>query len=159
MIHAHDRRAGLWTRIGPRPSHGGIRVYTAHGIPQPYHPPPAGPPRPGVKATVLYRGVDGSLCSRADGVIVPSRSVANDLIARLGYPASKLAVIPNGIEVLGIPRARGELIGTLSVLEAFKGIEIFIRAVAELADRHPQWRFSVFGSGSRAASLGACRGA
>ena len=153
VVHAHDRRAGLWTRIGPRPTRSGIRVYTAHGIPEPYHPPPAGPERPGVKAAVLYRGLDALLCARADAVIVPSRAVADDLAARLGYPQGKLVVIPNGIELPPFDPSGGDLIGTLSVLERFKGIDVFLHAVARLSSRHPDWRFVTFGSGSDAGRL------
>lgn len=153
VIHAHDRRAGLWVRIGPRPRRGGVRVYTAHGIPGAYHPPPVGPPRPGWRATLLYRGLDAGLCARVDAVVVPSRAVADDLIARLGYPAGKVVVIPNGIELPAFAPGGGELVGTLSVLEPFKGIDVFLRAVALLAPAHPDWRFASFGSGTDAERL------
>ncbi|MBB4661660.1 glycosyltransferase [Conexibacter arvalis] len=153
VIHAHDRRAGLWTRIGPRPRRRGLRVYTAHGIPEPYHPPPVGPERPGWKATLLYRGLDGGLCRRADAIVVPSRAVADDLVARLGYPRRLLHVIPNGIELPSPREHDGELIGTFSVLEQFKGIDVFLRAVARLAPERPEWRFASFGVGSDAERL------
>ncbi|MGH2937676.1 MAG: glycosyltransferase family 4 protein [Solirubrobacterales bacterium] len=153
VVHAHDRRAGLWTRIGPRPRRGGVRVYTAHGIPEPYHPPPAGPGNPGLKAKLLYRGLDGGLCARTDAVVVPSRAVADDLIARLGYPTGKIEVIPNGIELPEFAPGGGEEIGTFSVLERFKGIDVFLRAVAQMAPRHPDWKFVTFGSGSDAERL------
>lgn len=155
VIHAHDRRAGLWTRIGPRPRRGGVRVYTAHGIPEPYHPPPAGPGEPGLKAKLLYRGIDGGLCARTDAVVVPSRAVAEDLAARLGYPRAKLSVIPNGIELPDFAPGGGEQIGTMSVLERFKGIDVFLRAVAEMAPRHPEWKFATYGSGSDSGRLAA----
>ncbi|MFZ1924827.1 MAG: glycosyltransferase family 4 protein [Solirubrobacteraceae bacterium] len=148
VVHAHDRRAGLWTRIGPRPRRGGARVYTVHGTPEPYHPPPVGPERPGLKATLLYRGLDAGLCVRADAVVVPSQFVARDLVERLGYPAHKLTVIPNGIILPPFVPSKGDLIGTLSLLEPVKGIEIFLRAVVELAPRHPDWRFVMFGDGT-----------
>lgn len=156
VVHAHDRRAGLWIRLGPRPRRGGVRVYTAHGIPAAYYPPPVGPSRPGWRAAVLYRGVDGSLCARADAIVVPSNAVADDLVQRLGYPPDKLAIIPNGIELANSPNSSdGALIGTLSVLEPFKGIDVFLRAAALLAERHRNWRFVTFGSGSDAQRLAA----
>jgi glycosyltransferase involved in cell wall biosynthesis len=148
VVHAHDRRSGLWVRLGPRPRRGGLRVYTAHGIPFEYHPPPAGPEHPGLKATLLYRGLDSALNARCDAVIVPSRAVADDLVARLGYPRDKLHVIPNGIDLPPFEPGGGELIGTLSVLERFKGIDVFLHAAAELRARHPDWRFAAFGVGS-----------
>jgi glycosyltransferase involved in cell wall biosynthesis len=148
VVHAHDRRAGLWVRLGPRPRRGGVRVYTVHGIPEPYHPPPVGPERAGLRALLLYRGLDASLCVRADAMIVPSRAVADDLVRRLGYPAHKLVVIPNGIELPPFAPGGGELIGTFSVLERSKGIDVFLRAVGLLAQKHPDWRFVTYGSGS-----------
>jgi glycosyltransferase involved in cell wall biosynthesis len=153
VVHAHDRRAGLWTRIGPRPRRGGIRVYTVHGLPEPYHPAPVGQEHPDWRARLLYRVLDARLCARADAVVVPSATVANDLIARLGYPAGKLTVIPNGIELPPFAPTGGELIGTFSLLEPVKGIDIFLRAAARLAETHPDWRFATFGSGSQAGQL------
>jgi glycosyltransferase involved in cell wall biosynthesis len=153
VVHAHDRRAGLWTRLGPRPRRGGVRVYTVHGLPEPYHPPPAGQERPDWRARLLYRGLDARLCARADAVVVPSQTVANDLLARLGYHAGKLVVIANGIELPPPRPAGGELIGTVSLLEPVKGIDVFLRAVARLAVVHPTWRFVTFGSGSDARRL------
>jgi glycosyltransferase involved in cell wall biosynthesis len=150
VVHAHDRRAGLWTRIGPRPSRGGIRVYTTHGLPEPYLPPPAGPPRPGLRATLLYRGLDAALSARCDAIVVPSHAIARVLIARVGYPAGKIVVVPNGIELPAQAAGDGEDIGTVSLLEPVKGLEVFLRAAALLADRHPDWRFTVYGSGSQA---------
>jgi glycosyltransferase involved in cell wall biosynthesis len=153
VIHAHDRRSGLWTRIGPRPSRRGIRVYTTHGLPEPYLPPPVGPERPGLRAKLLYRGLDAGLSARCDAIIVPSRAIAEDLIRRVGYPAGKVVVVPNGIELpTGEPRS-GELIGTLSLLEPVKGLESFLRAASELAERHPGWRFVAYGTGSSGPSL------
>jgi glycosyltransferase involved in cell wall biosynthesis len=155
VVHAQDRRAGLWTRVGPRPRRGGVRVYTVHGLPEPYHPAPVGQERPGWRARLLYRGLDARLSARADAVIVPSRAIAGDLITRLGYPAEKLVVIPNGIELPPPAPDGGKLIGTLSLLEPVKGIDIFLRAAANLAVRHPDWRFATFGSGSDAERLSA----
>ena len=40
IVHAQDRRAGLWTRLLP-PAHA-LVVFTVHGLPEPYLPPPAG---------------------------------------------------------------------------------------------------------------------
>jgi len=153
VVHAHDRRAGLWVRIGPRPRPGGIRVYTSHGIPEPYRPPPVGPERQSLKDVVLYKYLDSSLCARVDAVIVPSRAVADDHVRRLGFPQEKMVVIPNGVELPPFEPGRGDLVGTFSVLETYKGIDVFLRAAAELGERHPEWRFAAFGSGSQEREL------
>lgn len=153
VVHAHDRRAGLWVRIGPRPRRGGLRIYTSHGIPEPFRPPPVGPERQGWKDILLYRYIDAWLCARVDMVIVPSLAVAEDHVKRLGFPAAKMVVIPNGVELPSFAPGDGDLIGTFSVLETYKGIDVFLRAAAQLAERHPEWRFATFGSGSQASNL------
>lgn len=153
VVHAHDRRTGLWVRLGPRPRRGGLRVYTAHGIPFEYHPPPVGKDRHGLRAVVAYRGLDAGLAWRADAVVVPSRAVADDLVGRLGYPRRRIVVIPNGILPAVAPGVRGDLVGTLSVLEPFKGLDVFLRAAAVLAAGRPQLRFVVYGTGSEEARV------
>jgi glycosyltransferase involved in cell wall biosynthesis len=153
VIHAHDRRAGLWVRLGPRPSKHGVRVYTLHGIPIQYHPPPAGPERQSWKTKLVYERFDAFLNRRVDCLIVPSRAVADDFTARLRVPRDEMTVIPNGIEMPPAPLPGGDLIGTMSVLEPYKGIDVWLRAAAELAERRPEWRFAVYGSGSQEARL------
>jgi glycosyltransferase involved in cell wall biosynthesis len=154
VVHAHDRRSSLWVRLSPRPRRGGLRVCTAHGIPEPYHPPPAGPPRPSFRSRLAYGVLDARLYARADAVIVPSRAIADDLMTRLGYPRRKIVVIPNGIELDRVAaQGSGELVGTLSVLEPFKGIDVFLRAAARLAPQRPSLRFAIFGGGGQAEAL------
>jgi glycosyltransferase involved in cell wall biosynthesis len=153
VVHAHDRRTGLWVRLGPRPRPSGLRIYTAHGIPFEFHPPPVGRERPGLRATLAYRGLDAGLAPRADATIVPSRALAEDLATRLGYPRERLVVVPNGIPVGPPPPARGTLVGTLSVHEPFKGLDVFLRAAARLAPDRPALRFALYGTGSQTGEL------
>jgi glycosyltransferase involved in cell wall biosynthesis len=153
VVHAQDRRAGLWVRLGPRPRRGGLRIHTVHGLPEPFHPPPVGPARPGPRALVAYRGLDAALARRADATIVPSRVVAGELVRRQGYPRARLRIVPNGVELRPPPARRGELVATLSLLEPVKGLDVFLRAVARLAPGRPDVRFAMFGSGPEAAAL------
>ena len=154
VVHGQDRRSGLWVRLGPRPRAGGLRVYTTHGLPEPYLPPPVGPERPGLRALLAYRWLDAGLCRRADAVIVPSRASAEILVRRVGYPRESVHVIPNGVEVPSpSSESGGTLVGTLSVLEPVKGLEVFLHAGARLAERRPELRFAIFGSGSQAEPL------
>jgi len=148
VVHGQDRRAGLWTRLSPRPTRG-VRVYTLHGLPDPYLPLPGQPERVGLRATVAYRGLDAALARRADAVVVPSRALARLATQRLGYPAAKLEVLPNGVPVPPEPSAgEGELVATLSVLEPVKALEVFLDAVTRVARRRPDARFAIFGTGS-----------
>ena len=55
VVHAQDRRSGLWTRALPGPA-GAVRVYTVHGLPDAYLPPPAGQARPSVAPGSPTRG-------------------------------------------------------------------------------------------------------
>ena len=152
VVHAQDRRAGLWTRALPRPR-GAKLVYTIHGLPDPYLP--TGPRRPGLRAQIAYRGVDAALGRRADALITPSRFMADTLVRRLGLPASRLHVVPNAVEA-GETVAGGDAVGTVSSLEPVKGLGVLLDAFAALG--RPGLRLLIFGTGSQAAEL-AGRGA
>ena len=151
IIHAQDRRAGLWTRLLPR-SPGTALVYTVHGLPDPYLPPPAGPLKPGLRAALAYRGLDVALTRRADAVVTPSSAVAEALVSRLGYPKSALTVVRNGVQ-LRPPAPTGAAVGTLSVLEPVKGLDVFLQAAQQLALERPGLPIIIFGAGSQEAAL------
>ena len=87
IVHARTAGRGC----GPAPAAAGAaRVYTVHGLPEPYLPPPAGSERPGLRARVAYRGVDALLARRADAVITVSHAVERELVTRLGWPAERI---------------------------------------------------------------------
>jgi glycosyltransferase involved in cell wall biosynthesis len=154
VVHAQDRRSGLWVRLGPRPRSGGARVYTVHGLPDEYLPPPAGNAAPGIRGTVAYRGLDAALCRRADAVVVPSRAIEHVLVERLRFPPARMVVIPGGVEPPASTAERpGERVGTLTVLDPVKGLDVFLRAAARLASERPGLRFGVMGAGPEAANL------
>jgi glycosyltransferase involved in cell wall biosynthesis len=152
VVHAQDRRSGLWTRA--LPVSGARLVYTVHGLPDPYLPPPAGVERPGPVPRLMYEGVDGLLARRADALITPSRAFAELLTTRLNVPAGKLRVIPNGVEPAE-PLTPGAAVGTLSALEPVKGVGLFVDAARRLDRDVP---FVVFGTGSEEDSLRARAG-
>jgi glycosyltransferase involved in cell wall biosynthesis len=147
VVHAHDRRSGLWVRLGPRPRRGGSRVYTAHGLPDPYLPPPVGPRRPGPRAFLAYRCLDAALCRRADAIVVPSQAAKREFARRMGYPLERMTVIPNGVALHSEPLTSGSLVGSVAMLEPVKGIDVFLRAAARVAASRPELAFGVFGSG------------
>ncbi|MEO8689272.1 MAG: glycosyltransferase family 4 protein [Solirubrobacteraceae bacterium] len=151
VVHGQDRRAGLWIRV--LPPAGARRVYTVHGLPEPYLPPPAGPARPGLRARLAYRGIDALLARRADAIITVSRAVKDELVTRLGWPAERITVIANGVALDALLEQRGELVGTLASFTPVKGLEVFLDAVALLAPARPQTRFALFGDGPLAAAL------
>ncbi|HEX6584258.1 MAG TPA: glycosyltransferase family 4 protein [Thermoleophilaceae bacterium] len=160
VVHAQDRRSGLWTRLMPRRRGGPRRVYTFHGLPDPYLPEQAGLPGPSLRDRLAYERLDGALARRSDAVIVPSQYMARVVEERLHFPAAKLAVVPNGVEASAAV-AGGRLVGTVSVLEPVKALDVFLRAAARVGEHDKDARFACFGDGSArerlvelAASLG-----
>jgi glycosyltransferase involved in cell wall biosynthesis len=151
VIHGQDRRAGLWIRL--LPPAGAARVYTVHGLPEPFLPPPAGPARPGLRAQFAYRGVDALLARRADAIITVSHAIEHQLVSRLGWPARRITVIPNGVALDPLLEDRGELVGTLSAFAPVKGLDLFLEAAALVASSRPGTRFALFGDGPLAPTL------
>jgi glycosyltransferase involved in cell wall biosynthesis len=147
VVHAQDRRSGLWVRLGPRPRQGGLRLYTVHGLPDEFLPPPVAASR-GLRARLAYPGLDATLCRRADAVIVPSRAIAERLIADLRFPRGKIVVIPNGVSIPAHPRTGGERVGTVTTLEPVKALDVFLRAAARLARERAGLGFAIYGNGS-----------
>ncbi|HJZ35432.1 MAG TPA: glycosyltransferase family 4 protein [Solirubrobacterales bacterium] len=143
VVHAQDRRTGLLTRVW-RPD-GTPRVYTVHGLPDPYLPIPANRGRrPGLRNQLAYRGLDAWLARRSDALVVASHALAEQLRRRLGFPAARIEVIPNGVEPVPATEG-GELVASISVLEPVKGLDAFVGAAAELGGAGA--RFAIFGSG------------
>ena len=151
VVHAQDRRAGLWTRLLPRPARQAL-VYTIHGLPDPYLPPPAGPARPGWRAVLAYRGLDVALGRRADCVVTPTSAMRQALVHRVGWPAHRVTVVPNGVAIAS-PAGEGTAVGTLSVLEPVKGLPVFLQAAQQLASERPGLPLVLFGSGSQEGAL------
>jgi glycosyltransferase involved in cell wall biosynthesis len=152
VVHAQDRRSGLWTRLVPGMPRV-ARVYTVHGLPDPYLPPPVGLLRPALRDRLAYEGLDSLLARRADALIIPSRALAEIFVSRLRFPAPRITVVPNGVVARPRLEQRGDEVGTLSMLEPVKDIPTFLRAAAILAARHPKLRFVVAGDGSQREAL------
>jgi glycosyltransferase involved in cell wall biosynthesis len=150
VVHAQDRRTGLLTRLW-RPD-GTPRVYTVHGLPDPYLPIPANVGRrPGLRNQLAYRGLDAWLARRSDALVVASQALAEQLHRRLGFPAERMEVIPNGVEP--VPAAAGgDLVASISMLEPVKGLDAFVRAAAALGEVDGA-RFEIVGSGPAAEDL------
>ncbi|HWK25984.1 MAG TPA: glycosyltransferase family 4 protein [Solirubrobacter sp.] len=147
VVHTHDRRSGLWVRALPR--RGELRVHTLHGLPEPFLTDAP----PGLKARVAYRGLERGLERMTDVLVTPSHAMARLLAERVGYAQERLVVIPNGVDVPDRPLDRGELVGTISLLEPVKGLEHFVDAARIVVARRPQTRFAIFGTGSLEAAL------
>jgi glycosyltransferase involved in cell wall biosynthesis len=97
--------------------------------------------------------LDAGLSRRADAVVVPTAAFAELLADRLRFPRHKLTVIPHGVDVPESPLRPGSLVGTVSLLEPVKGLDVFLHAAARLHRLQPGLRFAVFGSGPEANRL------
>lgn len=154
VVHAQDRRTGLLTRLW-QPD-GTPRVYTVHGLPDPYLPIPANRGRrPGLRNQLAYRGLDAWLARRSDALVVASHALAEQLRLRLGFPAARMEVIPNGVEPVPATEG-GDLVASISMLEPVKGLDAFVRAAAIVKDGGGGAggaRFQIVGAGSAAAGL------
>jgi len=155
LVHTHDRRAGLYGRLGGR-LHGARVVHTLHGMPEEIAVRIGrddAPVPPGVsRARVLwllhgYLPIEASL-TRLGHVVAPSQAMANFMLAHR-FPRSRLHVIPHGIEAGAEssrpPDGAALVAGVAANLEHWKGIDVLIEAAA-LA-RAP-WRLEIYGAGS-----------
>jgi len=148
VVHGQDRRAGLWTRIAPGMRRV-ARIYTVHGLPDPYLPPPVGDERRSPRDRLAYEVVDAGLARRADALILPSEALAHQFSERLHFPPGRMVIVPNGVAPLRLPAERGTAIGTVSLLEPVKDLPTFLRAAAALHARRPGLRFQIAGDGSQ----------
>lgn len=154
VVHSHDRRSGFWIGLALPPWRRCAFVHSLHGLPESYLPAPAGPQRPGLRGVIAYRVVERALANRTDALVVPSNAAAAMFASRLGYPLDRLTIVPNGVDADAVqPPGTRALIGTMSALEPVKGIDVFLRAAAELLREDPSLRFAVFGTGPLEASL------
>ena len=117
----------------------------------------------GVYLTSRQKAVQRHVCRLADRILVNADSI-RDWLVREGYPARRIVVIRNGIDLSQFPGrgavAPGDdlrrqigissdapLIATVSRLSPSKGIEHFLDAVAVVVARHPSAHALVIGEG------------
>lgn len=160
VVHTHDRRAGLLVRPAAR-IRGARAVHTYHGLPEEIalrvgregevHERPPGASRAQI-AWLLhgYLRLEAALTVFGP-VVVPSQAMSRFLRAH-GLPASRVHVVPNGIDLPAAPAARREpavagplVIGVAANLEYHKGIDVLLEACA-LAGR--PLRLEVLGDGT-----------
>ena len=103
------------------------------------------------------------IAREADLQIVSTAAEGIDLADEYGTPSERIAVVAPGVDLatfgpmdrvearkkIGYPRGRVLLF--VGRLERLKGVEIILRALAEVGGRHPDVRLLVLGEDSRAA--------
>jgi glycosyltransferase involved in cell wall biosynthesis len=116
------------------------------------------------------RAVSRWLYGRADHVVAVSAAIRTQLVDDFAVPGDRVTHVVNAVTPLpratgadGPPlpvRARGRrLVGRVSRLAPEKGIDVFLRAAAQLAARDPAVHFLVVGDGPERARLEALAGA
>jgi glycosyltransferase involved in cell wall biosynthesis len=111
--------------------------------------------------TAMQKHVQRHVCRLADCVLVNAEAVKTWLVGD-GYDASKIVVIPNGVDLrrfeaevvpsevrrsLGVAQ-NAPLVGVVSRLSRLKGLEDFIEAAAIVAARFDDARFVIVGEPS-----------
>jgi glycosyltransferase involved in cell wall biosynthesis len=138
LVHAHHVE-GLGAAAAGTPPHTPI-VYDAHTLlsselPR-YGPRPVAP-----LAGRWGRWVDGACARRADHVVTVTTAIADSLVAEHAIPATRVTVVPNGVELHRFTRARlGSPVPHVvfaGALTAYQGIEVLLDAFARLRIAHP----------------------
>lgn len=105
--------------------------------------------------TASHRELARRICGRADGVVVLSQTGKDILVRGYGVPADRVSVIHHGVpdvpfrptsELKGIFGLEDRfVISTFGLIGRGKGLEYGIRAMREVADRHPSALYLILG--------------
>jgi glycosyltransferase involved in cell wall biosynthesis len=138
LCHFRDPWSGI--PILDRPDRRYATVYEVNGLPSielPYTYP-----RAGARTLAKIRAAEERCWTEADQIITPSR-VLRDNLVRLGAPAAKITVIPNGADLPGAgpppPAAPDRYILYFGALQPWQGVDVLLRAFALLADLEDLW--------------------
>jgi glycosyltransferase involved in cell wall biosynthesis len=106
------------------------------------------------------RAVARAAYARSVAVVAVSAAIGRRLVDVDGVPPHKIHVLPNALPpqpervATAIATLRhGPLVGAVARLEPEKGIEVFVRAAAQLRRVVPSCRFVIVGDGSQRAAL------
>jgi glycosyltransferase involved in cell wall biosynthesis len=109
-----------------------------------------------------FRFVERALASRARRLIAITDALARFQIERVGIPAGKIVTIPYGLDELperwgenrrdGVPEETPLLLA-VSRLEPQKGIDVAVRALPAVREKHPRAQLVVLGEGPERESL------
>lgn len=159
IVHTHLAKAGFIGRIAARLSGARVVVHTYHGtVFQGYF---------GRREASLYLRIERLLARLTTRLVAVTDSQRDDLVRLRIAPASKIVVVPLGLELaplrapvdtaacraaFGIGSADA-VVGTVARLVAIKDLGTFLRGVALLAERRPDLVALIVGDGEERASL------
>jgi glycosyltransferase involved in cell wall biosynthesis len=162
VVHTHDRRSGLLVRPAAK-ARGAAVFHTYHGLPHQIAGLVDGRPAETSRTHAAwllhgYLAIESALALLGT-VVVPSRAVARFLAAHR-FPAGRLRVVPNGIDIRRREPAPAHdplVVGTAAILEHRKGVDVLLEAAARAEQ---PLRLEIFGDGSLRGELEAyARGA
>jgi len=99
----------------------------------------------------FYNYLDKKLMRKADRIIAVSKSSAS-VLSRAGIPTSRISVIYNAYETSAeIPPTRMRhaplVIGVIGRLSWEKGVHVFLRALATIKGKAPEFKAEIYGDG------------
>jgi glycosyltransferase involved in cell wall biosynthesis len=159
IVHTHTAKAGVLGRIAARTAGVPTVVHTYHGhVLRGYFSP---------TMTAFFRWLETRLATAADALVAVSESVKQDLVALGIAPASRIRVIPVGLDLAHLARRlpRGGLrreagipegtpfVGMVGRLVPIKDVPTFLRAARVVAEAIPEARFALVGDGEERAAL------
>jgi glycosyltransferase involved in cell wall biosynthesis len=110
----------------------------------------------------LFRYAERALARRASRIVAITHALARFQVERVGLPAEKVEVIHYGLDDLpaawganppdDLPRDAQVLLAVCR-LEPQKGVDVAVRALPQIRERHPGARLVVLGEGPQRAEL------
>jgi len=159
IVHTHTAKAGMLGRLAAVLARVPIVVHTYHGhVLSGYF---------SRFQTGVFRGIESVLARVSDRLIAVSDSVRDDLVTLGVAPASKLQVVPLGLELQHLagelPRGRlrslagipspAPLVGIVGRLVPIKDVPTFLAAAALVQGRMPEAHFAIIGDGEERVRL------
>lgn len=140
IVHGQSSKGGALARLFGKHHPAGI-VYTPHAI-------STMNPRLSARGRLVFANIERLLAKRTDAIICVSPDEEAHLVA-LGFPAQRLFVVINGID---LPDERPAVanrkaVGFVGRLEPQKDPLNLIEAFARNADKHSDWTLDIVGYG------------
>jgi glycosyltransferase involved in cell wall biosynthesis len=160
VVHSHGKGAGLYGRLAGRLT-GAAAIHTFHGIHYRNYPR-------------LYLTVERYLARHGYAVVHVSPSQAREALALGLAPAGRSRLLVNGVDVARVraaiaraPLSRTALgldedalvLGTVARFDPVKGLDVLVRAFAQIRARRPDTQLLLVGDGPEAPRLRALAGA
>jgi glycosyltransferase involved in cell wall biosynthesis len=164
IVHTHTAKAGLLGRLAARVARVPTVVHTFHGhVLRGYFSPPK---------QAFFRRLEALLATASDALVAVSEAVKQDLVDLGVARASKIRVIPLGLELGSLagelPRgvlrreagiaADAPLVGMVGRLVPIKDVPTFLKAARHVLERRPGVRFALVGDGEERPALEALCG-